>query len=135
MDKQDFEQFCELWSATCQMCNGKKPGDMVVSLAFEDLSDFTLKEVFDALKKHRLHPDTGKFWPQSQTIMQSIKGGGDLVSQQAWKKVYHALRCIGYSAALRGSWTGHRPLLRRRVRAGVARIARPRDQQPAQAVR
>lgn len=95
MEKSDFEEFSDLWVATCEMCNGKTPSEMVVSLAFDDLKAYTLPEVWQALKKHRLHPDTGKYWPQSQTIINSIVGGGDLVSQKAWKKVYHALRCIG----------------------------------------
>lgn len=95
MHDDDLEDFCEVWAAACEMATGKAPGRKALEFASGALVDLRLDEIVDALEKHANHPDTCDYWPKPGSIRRIIFGGGDLVSQQAWKKVYHALRCIG----------------------------------------
>ena len=94
---QDFERddFYELWSSACETATGKSPALRAMEFIYGCLVDLELEEIIMALEAHANHPDTCDYWPKPGSIRRAIHGGGDLVSQQAWKKVYHALRCIG----------------------------------------
>jgi len=91
----ELNDFCELWSSVCEMATGKAPSQKALEFTFGALMDLRLDEIHLALEKHANHPDTCDYWPKAGSVRRAIHGGGDLVSQQAWQKVYHALRGIG----------------------------------------
>ena len=97
MQKSDFKKFYEIWSAACESATGKRPSDNAISFVFENLIDLELTEIYKALQAHSNHPDHCDYWPKAGSIRRAIFGNGDLVSQKAWQKVYHALRCIGHT--------------------------------------
>ena len=86
MNKDDFEQFSEYFMATCLMCKGEKPSELVLTLSFNDLDEYPLKYVKRALEIYR---KSNTFTPAVSQIIEIIKdnlGLSHISAEEAWGK-------------------------------------------------
>lgn len=90
MQKSDFEQFRQLWTAVCNLYN-REVNDMSVGMAFRALSRFDLPDVRRGLDAHVQDSGNGQFMPKPADIVRHIEGDPDSRALQAWTKVRDAI--------------------------------------------
>lgn len=99
MIDSDFEGFAEVWEA-CYENYGKTPTPRAVNMAFDVLQRFELRQITQALTAHMNDPQQGQFAPKPADIVRNIEGTPDDAAMEAWGKVDHALRRVGYGPHL-----------------------------------
>lgn len=94
MTQDDFDQFCDMWSAAWELI-GKKVTPGQLNLAFELLRRYELADITQALTAHMNDPDAGQFAPKPADIVKHISGSKGTRSARAWSKVDRAIRQVG----------------------------------------
>ncbi len=95
MNELDEVGFRKMWAATCEMCSGKVPTDMAITLAFAALKNREFSDVSRALQAHIQNPDTGMFNPKPADIIRHIDGDGESAALRAWSMVEQAISEVG----------------------------------------
>lgn len=99
MEREDFAQFCEVWTATATSYD-KKVTAMSLRLAYEVLRGYTLDDVKRAITAHMRNPDVGQFQPKPADVIRQIEGTTGDAALAAWTKVERAIRSTGTYASV-----------------------------------
>lgn len=94
MTKNDFDQFCTIWTAAAGMYN-QTPSDGTVGFLFQALINYDIREISAALAAHSLDPENGRFAPKPADIVRHIQGDGQSNALIAWTKAHDAIGSAG----------------------------------------
>lgn len=94
MKDSDKGQFFQIMSAVGELY-GKEVSEQFLSVYFEALKPYELRQVRYALNAHVKNPDNGQFLPKPADIIRILDGQGSEKAIDAWKKVMEALRTEG----------------------------------------
>lgn len=94
MVDNDKIQFKEMLAASWGLYD-KTLTSGILTLFWESLKKYDIKEISAALSRHTVNPDSGQFAPKPADIVRYIDGSGDDVSLKAWTKVEQVVRRKG----------------------------------------
>lgn len=86
MIKTDYEQFSNLWIATCGIYS-VAPIDTAIGMAFRALVKYELSDIQGALDAHLRDADGGRFSPKPADLIRHIDGDPSSRALEAWTKV------------------------------------------------
>lgn len=95
MNEIDKPIFIKTWTSTCMSSNGKYPDPDTLDFIFDCLQDLEFDEIMNGLLRHANNPDECNFWPKPGKIREHLMGSSTSMAQREWRKVEHAIRCIG----------------------------------------
>ena len=94
MNANDKTEFAKVW-ATVANLYGKNISAQLLTLTFEVLRPYSLKQIKSGLSTHIRSTQGGAFFPKPADIIQYISGNVEQKAEQAWGDVVTAIRRTG----------------------------------------
>ena len=94
MTPQDREPFAKALAALGEVYD-KLISEALAELLWEDLADYELPVVLEAMRRHRRDPDQGRFFPKPSDLLRWLVGTTMDRSLLAWSAVLQAIRDYG----------------------------------------
>jgi len=103
MNDSSKKEFSEIMLATGEIYN-KTLTKTLMAMYFDDLKSFTIEQVSESLRKHRLDPKSGQYFPKPADIVRNINGAS--ISKEdralvAWMAVEAAIASVGSYGTLK----------------------------------
>jgi len=99
MRNEDQAAFAELWTKL-GIRYSKNLSLHLIETYWQDLIEFDLQVIKDAIRAHARNPDRGQYFPQVADITRYILGNPETCALNAWSKVRKAIQDIGSYASL-----------------------------------
>lgn len=102
MNDSNKKEFSEIMLAMGEIYN-KTLTKTLMGIYFDDLSNFSIDQILKSLKKHRLDPKQGQFFPKPADIMRNIDGERQTSEDRAmlaWMEVEQAIGRVGAYGSL-----------------------------------
>lgn len=91
MEKTDFNAFKELMDATAEQYRTGSMGIAGLTLMFNALAKYPFQKIANAVARHIVDPDGGRFFPTTAHIIRQLKGTPEEQASIAWEKVKKAI--------------------------------------------
>lgn len=86
MDNVDKTRFVQAFMAMAEIYNRELTSSLM-TMYFEDLMDFSIDAVLEALRGHRRDPERGQFFPKPADLIDKLEGSSKEQALEAWPEV------------------------------------------------
>jgi len=86
MNSEDKKPFLDAMMAMGELYN-RELSTTLVSMYYEDLREFSLLSLLEAMRSHRLDPEEGKFFPKPSDLIAKLRASSLELALMAWGEV------------------------------------------------
>lgn len=94
MNKREEQKFIEIMMGLGEYY-GRTISEFLIDQYLDGLSEFSIDDIYKAVKLHMKNPDGGQYMPKISDIIRHLSGSNNDTALEAWTKVDRAVRTIG----------------------------------------